>query len=302
MPLGSSESLGPDSQILTPLAWTGSTWSTSGNAAINTPTLGSDVIVNGAFAADTDWNKGTGWAIGSGTANATTASADLTATVAPLIVGRWYQVQYTVSGFAAGTVQVVGGGISLPTHAANGTYIETFKATTTAFLLRGVGFTGSIDNVSAKLLTTAELFATVPLSIADIFPEVGITLSGSGGGGLQAGLVFNLDSANNPQNFIIAYLNGNGFGVVEECVAGIFATKFTTSLTYAANGVLRVAREGTQLRCFYNGGTLNSLQTMSVNVNTLAGMFSTSALNSLDNFLIWSRGTSNAEYAALGNY
>jgi hypothetical protein len=302
--LGSTETTGPDSQAISALAWAFTTgiWTISTNAAIATPTVGADVIVNGAFAADTDWTKGSGWSIAAGVAAAVTASSDLSQTVAPLTVGRWYQVQYTVSGFGAGTVQAVVGGVTtLPTHNANATYTETCKAGTTAFLMRGAGFTGSLDNISAKLLTTAELLSSVQVSKADVVAEVAVTMAGSNGGGVQAGLVLNLDSTSNPQNFILVYLNGNGSLVTEECVAGVYTTKATTSITYAAGAALRAIRDGTSLRLFYNNGTAGGVLTMTANVNTLVGLFSTSASNSLDNFLVWPRGSSN-EHGQLDLY
>ena len=300
MALGNTEAVGPDSQVLTPLAWTGSTWAVVANKAVNTPVLGADVIVNGAFAADSDWTKGSNWAIAAGVATGTLATSDLTAAVAPLTVGSWYQVAYTLSAFAAGTVQAVVGGIAFPTHAANATYTETGRAGTTAFKFTGAGFTGSLDNVSAKLLVTAELFSSVAVSTADVLADVAVTLSAALGG-LQAGLVVNLDSTSNPQNFILCYLDGRGNCVLEECVAGVTTIKFTTAITYSAGAVLRVVRSGTDCRVFYNNAAVGTVQTMSVLTATSHGLFSTSALNSLDGFTIWPRGTGN-EYATLDAY
>lgn len=297
--LGSTEAVGPDAQVLTAIAWafTAGIWAIVTNRAVATPVLGADVIINGAFAADTDWTKGAGWSIAAGVAAAVTASSDLSQTVPPLIVGRWYSVTYTVSGFSLGTVQAVVGGVALPTHAANGTYTEVARAGTTAALLRGVGFSGSIDNVSAQPLTTAELFATVLCSSADVIIDKAITLSAALNG-LPDGSVVNLDNTSNPQNFIIVYLDGKGNCVCEECVAGVFTTKFTAAVTYSVNAVLRVVREGTRLLVFYNNIAVSTVQTMTANVNMRHGMFGVSALNSGDSGVIWPRGTSN-EFSAL---
>lgn len=301
MPLGSTENLGPDNQTLTPLAWTGSTWGTSSNKAVNTPaTLGSEVIVNGGFGADSDWTKGSGWAIAAGVAAATTASSDLSQTVAPLTNGTWYTVVYTLSAFAAGTVQAVVGGISYPTHAANATYTETGRAGSTAFLMRGAGFTGSLDNVSAKAMTFTELIASVQVSIADVIADVSVTLQAALCG-LQAGLIVNLDSTSNPQNYILCYLDGRGNCVLEECVAGTTTVKFTTAITYTAGFALRVVRDGTSCKVYYGGAAVSSAQTMTANTNTIHGMFSTSALNSLDGFTIWNRGN-DGSYSTLNPY
>lgn len=301
--LGSTETAGPDSQVISTLAWsfTVGIWAISTNKAVATPVLGADVIVNGAFAADTDWTKGANWTIAAGVASAAVASSNLTAVVDPSTVGRWHQVAYTVSGFAAGTVRAVLGGVSFPTHAADATYTETGKAGTTAFLFTGAGFTGNLDDVSSKLLTTAELFSSVILSSANVVVEVAITLPAALGG-VQAGLVLNLDSTSNPQNFILVYLDGRGNCVLEECVAGVYgAAKFTTAITYSAGALLKVIRDGTSCRVIYNTIAVSTVQTMTANTNLNHGLFSTSALNSLDSFTVWARGTGN-EYSQLDTY
>lgn len=299
--LGSTETTGPDSQAIAALTWlfTG-VWVVSSNTAIVTPNLGANVIVNGTFAADTDWTKGADWAIGSGVATGTLASANLTQTTPPLTVGTWYQVVWTLSAFAAGTVQTVVGGITMPARAANGTYSEICRATSTAFLFTGAGFTGSLDNVTAVPMTTAELFASVLVSTADVMAEVAITIAG-GNVVSPAGLVLNLDSTSNPQNFIQCYLDTKGNCVLEECVAGTYTTKFTTAITYSAGAILRVIRDGTSCRVFYNNAAVSTVQTMTANTNTQHGMLSTRAGNNLDRFTIFPRGK-NGEYVGLDAY
>lgn len=300
--LGSTEQTGPDGQILFALTWNFSSgvWVVSTNKAVGTPALGSNVIVNGGFGADTDWTKGSGWAIAAGAANAITASSNLSQTVAPLTASRFFQVVYTVSAFAAGTVQAVVGGKALPTHAANATYTEVGLATTTAFLFTGAGFTGSLDNVTAKALTTADLFASLLVSTADVIADVAVTLSAALGG-VPAGLVLNLDSVATPANFVLVYLDGVGNCVIAEFVAGVATVKQTTAVTYSAGAVLRAERSGTECRAFYNNAAVGSAQTMTANTNKNHGLFSTSALNSLDTFTVWPRGTSG-EYEGLSSF
>jgi len=297
--LGSTETTGPDAQALTALAWAFSTgiWTISTNAAIATPVIGADVIVNGAFAADSDWTKGAGWAIGSGTANATLASSDLSQTVAPLTVGLWYQISYTLSARTAGTVAAQVGGFNLNAHSLNATYTETSLARSTAFLMRGAGLTASIDNVTAKPLVIAELFASVQTSTADVIADVNITLEGALSG-KQAGLVLNLDSVSNPQNFILVYLDGRSALTLTRCVAGVYLDIINLAITYSAGAKLRVIREGTKVRIFYNNAAFSTVQTVPASSAVLHGLFSTSPLSSLDAFTLWSRGT-NGEYSAL---
>lgn len=299
--LGNSETTGPDSQTTEALAWTGSTYTISSNAAINTPTLGSDVIVNGGFGADTNWSKGAGWTIAAGTAVATVASSDLTASVAPLTTGTWYQTAFTQGGFSAGTVAVVLGTTVFPTHNTNATFTETGRATSTAFALRGSGLTDTVDNVSAQPLTLSTLFASINVvSTADVHARVAVTLDGALLG-KQAGLVLNLDSAASPANFIIAYLNGNGNAVLDECVAGTYTNKISAAVTYSAGAYLYVIRRGTSCWLFYNNAQVGTVQTMTANTNKLFGLFSTSSLSSLDAFELWPDG-GNGEHAALNGF
>lgn len=300
--LGSTETTSPDGVAIAALTWlfTVGVWAVNGNKAVATPNLGADAIVNGGFGADANWNKGAGWTIAAGVAAAAAASSDLSQTIPPLTVGLWYQVTYTITGFSLGTAQAVVGTKALPTHGANGTFTEIARADTTAFAIRGAAYTGSIDNVSANVLTTANLFATVLCSSADVIIDKAITLV-SATGGIPDGIVVNLDSSITPQNFIIAYLDGNGNCVLEECVAGVFATKITAAVTYSAGAVLRVVRSGTECRVFYNNAAVSTVQTMTVNVNKNHGQFAVSALNSGDNVTIWARGTGN-EYGGLDDF
>lgn len=298
--LGSTETTSPDGIAIAALTWlfTTGVWAVNGNKAVATPNLGADVIVNGGFSADTDWNKGAGWSIAAGLATAAAVSSDLSAIVAPLTVGGWYQVVFTVSAFASGLVQIVLGGGVITTQASNGTFTQTGRASTTAFAIRGAsGFIGSVDNVSAKLITLANMFASVLLSTADVIADISITLEFSTAG-KPAGLVLNLDSVVTPSNFIIVYLDGRGQCLIDECVAGVYANKQTTSITYSAGSVLRVERSGTELRVYYNNVAVGVAQTMTANVNRNHGLFSTSPLNSLDGFTLWARGTGN-EYGSL---
>lgn len=298
--IGSTETTGPDSQVLVALAWTGATYTISTNKVINTPTLGADVIVNGGFGADTDWSKGAGWTIAAGTAVATAASSDITATVAPLTLGVWYQTAFTQGGFGGGTVNVKLGTTALPTHGANGTFTETGRATSTAFALTGAGLTDTVDNVSALPLTLSTLFASVVAATADVLALVNVTLE-SATSGKQAGLVLNLDSAVAPANFIIAYLDGNGNMKVDECVAGTYVNKISAAVTYSAAAPLMAERSSTELRAFYNNAAVGTVQTMTTNTNVKHGLFNTSPLSSLDVLQMWARGTSG-EYATLDSY
>ena len=111
-------------------------------------------LVNGDFATDTDWLKGTGWTISGGTANAAIPVASgLTAIVGALTIGTTYKLTYTISNYSAGNIVIQAGWQSSGTsRSANGTYTEYLVCagdTKVAFLGTS-SFTGSIDNVSVK--------------------------------------------------------------------------------------------------------------------------------------------------------
>jgi hypothetical protein len=108
-----------------------------------------EYVTNGAFASDTGWTKGTGWAIAAGVASATTASTALSQTSAiTLVAGYTYTITYTVTR-SAGTVTPSIGGTAGTARSSAATFTETIVAGATQILaFTGVGFTGTIDNVS----------------------------------------------------------------------------------------------------------------------------------------------------------
>jgi hypothetical protein len=262
------------------LPWTGATWSVAAGTASNTPTLGSELIVNGAFGADTDWSKGAGWAIAAGVTAATAASADISQTVAPLAVGTWYQSVFTLGAFSLGTVNAKIGTTALPTHAANGTYTETGLAATTAFAFTGTGFTGTLDNASVKALTLSTLFRTLATAASD---TVTINADLTIGAGTQAGLVLNLNSASSPSTFILAYHDGVN-AQLWKCISGTYTNLISAAATYSAAATLQVLKNGSFFTLKYNGAQVGAVQIVGGMLGTIHGMFSTVAGNLLDNF------------------
>lgn len=120
---------------------------------------------NGTFAADTDWTKGTGWAIAAGVATATTASTALSQTVT-LIAGASYSVTFTIANAAAGSVAVsLGGGTAGTARSTDDTFTETIVAGSSDSLLAftGDGFTGDIDNVTVVPVITYSFNDTVKI-------------------------------------------------------------------------------------------------------------------------------------------
>lgn len=144
-----------------------------------------DVVVNGTFAADTDWNKGdAAITIAGGKATwsgAQAGDADLTATVAPLANGVRYVPYIVLSGVAAGTLTVLHGTQAGAAMSANGVYkVDEQIANGTALVLRGdSSFIGSCElirmspsnplNASITSATVAQPFGRGGLRYANLY-------------------------------------------------------------------------------------------------------------------------------------
>ena len=119
--------------------------------------LGSELITNGDFAADSNWVKGTGWSIsgGVGVANIATGG-NLRQNGVALEENKVYSITFTIVSRSAGAVLGRFGGtpaVDSVSFNAAGTYTFFLKAndTNSSFMLRGQGgFTGTVDNVSVK--------------------------------------------------------------------------------------------------------------------------------------------------------
>jgi hypothetical protein len=115
-----------------------------------------ELVVNGSFAADTTWNKGTGWTIGSGVASrGAQAGASSISQAMTLIPGCTYQVTFTITAFAAGSVRprfTGGTAVDGTARASTGTFVENLIATannnTFAISANTAATDVSIDNVS----------------------------------------------------------------------------------------------------------------------------------------------------------
>jgi len=145
-------------------SWWGTALDTARTAGTNPDFFGSqmklltdeqdNLVVNGDFAVDDNWSKGTGWTISGGKANGSNTTGDLYQENV-VKIGRHYKVTYTISNYVSGSVRVelsnnAYAGIE---RSANGTYTETILSGSTTVLFDArTSFTGSIDNVSVQLV------------------------------------------------------------------------------------------------------------------------------------------------------
>lgn len=295
--LGSTNGLGaPEANGGNGLAWTGSTFAIASNAAVNTPTTGSDVAVNGGFSADTDWAKGTGWTIAAGLASkAVGTQSDITETTGA--ASTLYLVTYTVSNYASGTFTALAGTNTGTGRSANGTYAELIYANGTTIGVRATNTAvGSIDNVSYIPYITSSLFASVSGQSVDSHVVANVTVSGTS----FSGGVISLDSASNPQNYVLFYHDGTN-AHLEKYVAGARTSLINTAATYNAGAPIQVVKFGTSYILYYNNAIVSTQQTVSdagIISNTLDGIYSTASSNTCSNFVTRPLGSNN-EYSGL---
>lgn len=276
------------------VTWTGATWSVSGGKAINTPSLGSELVINGDFSVDANWSKGTGWSISGGTANASAVSGfDITQNI--LTIGKWYKMTYAAT-FSSGQSRALFGGIGGAISESTSVLI-TGRATSSAIGVRGQSaMTGTVDNVSVREISLSSLLSLHTSSTPDVFVGVEITVTAD----TQAGLALNWDSSSNPQNGVIAYHDGSNCKL-EKCVAGTWTTVVSAAATYSANARIVVSKIGTAYRLYYNNALVGSgtISDSGVVNNTKHGLFSTDSSNTLDNYAIYASGTGGEYDSAL---
>jgi len=110
-------------------------------------------------------------------------------------------------------------------------------------------------------------------------------------GSLSLPADMDLDSAGSPANFVITYHDGTNCKL-EKCVAGTYTTVITAAATYSAGAELRVIKDGTAYRLYYNNALVGTgtIADAGIISNTLHELFSTYSANSLDNLTIFARG------------
>jgi hypothetical protein len=178
------------------------------------------------------------------------------------------------------------GAVLVGTMATTGSLAGTGRTDGAACALQQQStFTGTIDNVTAKQLTLASLFATLPTSVADVVAQVVITVSPDK---VQAGHVLNLDSISSPLNFVLAYLDGQGVARLDKCVSGTYTSVISGVVTFGATKNLMVTKSGDNYSLYYGApgsetqvGTTQAIASMN---GTIHGLFSTHSSIKFDTY------------------
>jgi len=250
--------------------WLGSAITLAAGAASLTPTLGSELMVNGAMEVDANWNTA-----GTPTTNALSAeqahggatsrkiiSDDFNEGVnqAPTVTdGAWYQLTgwiYAGAGTGKFSTQLGGAAIILLSAAASwvqGLATRRSKGTTGQVNLLSQTAVSTVyyDDISEKAITNFIAYR----AHGSAFGTVTITPTRTAQ--TQVGAMLNYVDDN---NYIIAYLDGWAENVIlEKVVAGTWTTVATIAITYGAGQALAVTRavDGT-VTLKYNGAAIGT--------------------------------------------
>jgi hypothetical protein len=128
-------------------------------------TTGSDLVTNGAFAADTDWTKGAGWTISGGVAVATGVGAFvvLSQTIGSVTAGKFYRVTVDATISAGSVFAHLAGGSPDTFGLSAGTNSCVIRSGGDSINLMsgGGGFTGTIDNVTVTELAMTDITSSI---------------------------------------------------------------------------------------------------------------------------------------------
>ena len=264
-------------------------------------TIGVEEVTNGSFTTDADWTKGTGWAIGGGTANGTSSVNPLYQTISGFTAGNVYKVRFEVTAVTSGYIRVyayVGTNgtftnIFNSTSLTTGVYESTFEFGGTNKILRFYGsvastggFTGSIDNVSVKQVTSASnqiqkrelgTGAFGPTPVGAFLPLAGGTMTGAtlhgdsvhsywgasndlqidhdGNHSVINNLTGHIYISNESDDGDIVFRSDNGSGGVTEYVrldGGIKRTIFSQNAGFEDN-VKAIFGSGNDLQIYHDG-------------------------------------------------
>lgn len=174
-----------------------------------------NLVTNGDFSSATGWTAGAGWAIGSGVATATASIADLSTDIGA-VATRWYVVTFTVT-HTAGSLTVIASGTATttPTISASGTYTLYILASGagSTLIFRGLGFSGTIDNVSAVYEQGNHRYQTTPSARPTIEARVNlVTKSEFPGGITDSTILGGLITGASLPNWLGRFTTGIAFG------------------------------------------------------------------------------------------
>lgn len=270
--------------------WYAPAWAVDGNGyAYANPTLGPELFTNGAFAADANWTKGTGWTIAGGVAVASTATGRLSQNVGD--TGVIYRVAFDVVTRTAGSIRPFIGQSAGDNIATTGAYISVqAQGATDELGVTPTTFSGTIDNLSAKQLTGTIHAYLRPRNVR----QLGLKLVSLPPGNVAVSLRMAVPSVESNDGIIVSSSSGAGIPfrlTLSKQVNGVSATLIAaTTVSFVSNALLELRRTGpTTYQIWYNGSQVGTDQTISdveFAANPYYGMTSRDAICRFSEFQI----------------
>ena len=235
-----------------------------------TPTYGSELITNGDFATDSDWNKGANWTISGGKAVGINTFTSLSQSIS-LLAQSTYKITFTILDYVSGDIkmQFTGGTtVNSDIYNSNGTYIVYLVALSgnNTFNIKGqfgAEFNGSIDNVSVKEVTNSGDFDFSRSSSGTRVNSEGLIETAQIIGSEE---VTNGDFSNGSTDWNLpsgVTYNSNGYLDCNSVSSNINqTTSIASGKTYKVSFEIKNYISGTSVRIRINGGAFNT-----VNIN-----------------------------------
>lgn len=288
--------------------WYAPTWTISSNAAVNTPTLGTEIVTNGDMetgSPPTGWNQTNATLTADADAHAGSKSLKVEATanngegrqVPATVVGAWYQITVWAKASVDSTFRinvletsgyssVVGTGNQTVTDWTEFTY--TFMAVTATsyiqFLIPTSGHSAYFDDVSLKRITHADVFATTKAGSGNVAVAAQSTNTKS-----QSGVIARADSLQNPQNYLSAYydITSGSKAKLDQVLAGVRTNLINQATSYIAGAPVELVVNDGVAQLFYGNVQQGADQTPDATLlnNRYIGISSLSPVNTVDNFI-----------------
>jgi hypothetical protein len=240
----------------------------NGNPAIMTNQTSSDIengspyaniVQNGTFDTDSDWNKGTGWTIANGVASCNnTISAHLSQNA--LTLGVTYRVSYEIKDYTSGSIRINAGWGGYGTYRSSiGTYTENIVCTGNTFIEAtsiGSGFIGSIDNVTVEEPNTGlQGYWKMGDGTNDEYPVIYDQTNPTNGAELVTGFT-------NGDTYPFTTFTTSGNNITSAIISSAFAGAVTNAISIVTGQVYKVTFD-------YNKNSGNDLRI--VFTNSLSG-------------------------------
>ncbi len=287
----------------------GPAWSAAGGAAVNTPVQGPDLVLYGGME-----NAPTGWGAEGASLEASAEAhsgekalqvTDLGAGFGsanrdvPVQVHAWHAVSLRLKarpGHAARAAcyQNASGVYHWRTPVVTQSDYQHFLGALCAgdetvrikLFAWDAGNTALFDEVRLHALQPGSLLAVLPASEPDVTAGGEWVIAG----GFQAGVVLNLDSRSDPQNYLLGYYDrALNQAKLAQCVNGVYSELIAESTPYVEGAVIKVEKEGAACRLFYDHRQIGEEQALSETAlleNRLHGVFSTGGGSQLNSFFV----------------